>query len=490
MSETVFQMIEGVPAIVFRPAGGVMTWQEWMCQPVAVLVESPDKPDRAVLISFQSGIALASMPIPSEHLEAWKKSGLHFLTCGDLPESQRSDAAIIKREPFEFSGHLCEGIKKQMRGELEAAIKAYRQAEEEIPALPRAANLRGLCLKLLGRHEEAEAAYRRELDVSPAMPDAFANLGILYARTGRAAEARTMFEKALDRDQFYLNALLHLARLLAADEQRNSRLFSSLNMRLLAAWADLPQVQEHLLTMSAACDTRPAEFAAKLRAESGWLADPLLLQTMKRCEILRLNGAYLATLRGYALLLDRSAGLPIAPFFQNWTMRRCTLIERMLDGACRKAWDSLIGEIRGRHPGWPPTIAREARHESGQGVRGESGEALTIEEFYAIVLAEIIRDGQISNRETVLMGRLRTALGISEERHSSMLERAVSTAVRSPMTDGSGEFNGERLLRCLAAAILRDGRIDEREKKFVILAAQALEVSADAVKTAFREVTR
>jgi len=490
MSETAFRMIEGVPAIVFRPAGGVMTWQEWMCQPVAVLVESPEKPDRAVLISFQSGAILTAMTIPPENLEAWKKSGLHLLACGDLPESQGADAAIVKREPFESSGHLCEGIGKQMRGELEAAIHAYHQAEEKIAELPRVANLRGLCLKLLGRHEEAEIAYRRELDVSPAMPDAFANLGILYARTGRPAEARAMFEKALDRDQFYLNALLHLARLLAVDEQRNSRLFSSLNMRLLAAWADLPQVQEHLLTMSAACGTRPAEFAAKLRAESGWLADPFLLQTMKRCELLRLNGAYLATLRGYGLLLDRSAGLPIAPFFQNWTMRRCTLIEKMLDGIARKEWDSLGGEIRSRHPGWPPMLAREARPESVQGVRGESVSALTTEEFYVIVLTEIIRDGQVSRREAELIGRLKTAFGISEERHASMLERAVSTTVRSPMTDGGGEFNGERLLRCLAAAILRDGRIDEQERKFVMMAAQVLELSADTVKAAFREVTK
>jgi len=36
--------------------------------------------------------------------------------------------------------------------------------------------------------------------------------------------------------------------------------------------------------------------------------------------------------------------------------------------------------------------------------------------------------------------------------------------------------------------VIRDGKIDELERKMIILAAQALNVSSDAVKAAFREV--
>lgn len=488
MSETIFRMFGEYPAIVFRPAGGVMTWQEWMCQPVALVAETPGKPERAVLISFQTGSVLASAVIPPEFLPAWKQSRVHLLTSGDVPESQTADAAIVKNELYDASGLLYEGVRKQLRGELDAAVDAYRRAETETPGLPRAANLLGLCLRLLGRNEEAEAAYRREMEVSPAMPDAFANLGILCARTGRNAEARTMFEKALDRDQFYLNALLQYARLLAGDEQRSSRLFSSLNMRLLGAWADVPQAQEHLLTMSVACGVSPAEFAAKLRAEAGWLADPFVLQAIKRCELLRLNGAFVATLRGYAVLLDRTANTPAAPFFRNWVLRRSALIETMQPDIYNSEWNSLKEEIRARHPECIPAPADAPAAAAVPSPQNDRSAAMGPEEFYALIVTEILRDGQVSQPEAELMSRLRKVLRISDQLHAGILERAVASTARSPMADDGGEFQSEKFLRRLAAAVIRDGKIDEQERKLVILASQALNVSSDAVKAAFREV--
>ncbi|MBP7632546.1 hypothetical protein KBA41_00130 [Candidatus Ozemobacteraceae bacterium] len=486
-TETTFRTSDGHPAIVFRPDGGAMTWQDWMCQPVALLAETPGCPDRAVLLSFQSGSALASVTLPQEFLAALTSGNTHLLSSGDVPESQDADAAIVKLEPFDASGFLREGINKQMRGELDAAVEAYARAEAEVPGLPRAANLRGLCLRLLGRNEDAEAAYRREIEITPAMPDAFANLGILFARAGRNAEARAMFEKALDRDQFYLNALLHFARLLAAEGQKTSRLFASLNMRLLGAWADVPQAQEHLLAMATACGASPAEFAALLRAEAGWLADPFVLQTMKRCEILRLNGAFIATLRGYGILLDRTAGTPAAAFFRNWVTRRNALVETMLKDIYLKEWNGLKSELHARHPELSPTPAA-APADAGRDTQPERAGAMGPEEFYTIIVTEILRDGQVSKHEAELLGRFRTVLRISDQAHSRILDGAVAATARSPMADGGGEFRSEAFLRRLAAAVIRDGKIDELERKMIILAAQALNVSSDAVKAAFREV--
>ncbi|OQA09660.1 MAG: Tetratricopeptide repeat protein [bacterium ADurb.Bin374] len=487
-NETTFRMSGGHPAIVFRLDGGAMAWQDWMCQPVALLAETPGSPDRAVLLSFQTGSALASVAVPQEILAALKPAKAHVLASGDVPESQDADAAVVKLEPFDASGFLHEGIKKQMRGELEAAVEAYGRAEAEVPGLPRAANLRGLCLRLLGRNEEAEAAYRHEIEISPAMPDAFANLGILFARAGRNAEARAMFEKALDRDQFYLNALLHFARLLAAEGQKASKLFASLNMRLLGAWADVPQAQEHLLAMASACGASPAEFAALLRAEAGWLADPFVLQTMKRCEILRLNGAFIAALRGYGVLLDRTAGTPTAAFFRNWVTRRNALVETMLKDIYKKEWNSLKAELQTRHPELAPTPA-DTPADAGRDAQPERVGAMGPEEFYAIIVTEILRDGQVSRHEAELLGKFRAVLRISDQAHARILDGAVAATARSPMTDGGGEFRSEAFFRRLAAAVVRDGKIDELERKLVVLAAQALNVSSDAVKAAFREVT-
>ncbi|HOT27277.1 MAG TPA: tetratricopeptide repeat protein [Candidatus Ozemobacteraceae bacterium] len=486
-TETRFRMSDGRPAIVFRPDGGAMTWQDWMCQPVALLAEAPGNPDRVVLLSFQSGMPLASVSVSPECRTALNSAKAHVLASGDVPESQDADAAVVKLEPFDASGFLHEGIKKQMRGELEAAVEAYGRAEAEVPELPRAANLRGLCLRLLGRNEEAEAAYRRELETSPAMPDAFANLGILFARSGRNAEARAMFEKALERDQFYLNALLHFARLLAAEGQKTSRLFASLNMRLLGAWADAPQAQEHLLAMASACGASPAEFAALLRAEAGWLADPFVLQTMKRCEILRLNGAYIATLRGYGVLLDRTAGMPSAAFFRNWVARRNSLIETMIGDIYIQEWNSLKAELQARHPELAPASPAPAA-DAGRDGQPERDGAMSPEEFYSIIVTEMLRDGQVSQHEAALLNRFRAALRISDQAHARILDEAVAATPRSPMTDGGGEFRSEAFLRRLAAAVIRDGKIDELERKMVVLAAQTLNVSSDAVKAAFREV--
>jgi tetratricopeptide (TPR) repeat protein len=478
---------DGIPSVAFRPEGGVLTWQDWMCDNLA-LMGSP-RSDGTVgvrLFSFNSGQTLGEAALSSQEAELLRGSDRYLLETGELGDDLRWEAMMVKHEPCDLSGDLIAGIQAQSHGDLESAAAAYQRVRQRSPKLPRVANLLGLCLRLTGNVTEAEQAYLQETELMPQIPDAFCNLGILYLKTEREQLARTMFEKALDRDQFYLNALLQSAKMLAGHEKKPSRLAASLNLRLLTIYHDIPQVQEHLMKLATNLAMSAAEFSAFLRNESGVLSDPPFLLLMRRVESLRLNGAYLATMRGFAHLLRKAEGTPLETFSGHWTARRLAVIEPFIPPPMQPAWRVAKQELVDRLPAGTMAETGEATTVAEPPTRTTE---LTAEEFFEMALFEIMRDGQIKPFEAQILFRLKNALRIDEETHQRLFHKVEARLHQNPLVDdGQDDFQGERLFRQLVMAVLRDGRVEPQEKKLLTIAAESLELPAAEVRRIIAEV--
>src|SRR5690349_22425814 len=82
-------------------------------------------------------------------------------------------------------------------GDLENAIRAYREYLTARPDSIEARSNLGAALARAGRYEEAIAEYNHALSQAPQNPAILLNLGLAYYKTGRAAEAAPRFEQAV-----------------------------------------------------------------------------------------------------------------------------------------------------------------------------------------------------------------------------------------------------------------------------------------------------
>ncbi|MBF0499110.1 MAG: hypothetical protein HQM09_03195 [Candidatus Riflebacteria bacterium] len=82
----------------------------------------------------------------------------------------------------------------------------------------------------------------------------------------------------LDRDQFYLNALIHLAHLRIETDSPGNRLASSLNLRFTTIYGDVPAVQDHILRTAEKQLLNLARKAFELAPED---LDPAIAEVMK-----------------------------------------------------------------------------------------------------------------------------------------------------------------------------------------------------------------
>lgn len=104
--------------------------------------------------------------------------------CGQQPATS-SDAA------------LQHAIALHQAGDLDGAIRAYREYLAAEPDSVQARSNLGAVLARAGRYDEAIAEYDRALGKSPDNPAILLNLGLAYYKTGRHAEAAARFERAV-----------------------------------------------------------------------------------------------------------------------------------------------------------------------------------------------------------------------------------------------------------------------------------------------------
>jgi tetratricopeptide (TPR) repeat protein len=109
-------------------------------------------------------------------------------------------------------GLLQDAIARQKAGDLEGAIREYRDYLAARPDSLEARSNLGATLARAGRYEEAIAEYDLGLSKSPDNPALLLNLGLAYYKMGRHADAAARFERALTlAPQFRQQAAMLLA---------------------------------------------------------------------------------------------------------------------------------------------------------------------------------------------------------------------------------------------------------------------------------------
>jgi tetratricopeptide (TPR) repeat protein len=103
-----------------------------------------------------------------------------------------------------------DAIQKQQAGDLEGAVKEYRQFLKMAPGATAIHSNLGAALAGLGRFEEAVPEYRAALKQSPGSTQARLNLAIAYYKMGRISDAATQLARVHAQDPKNQQAILLL----------------------------------------------------------------------------------------------------------------------------------------------------------------------------------------------------------------------------------------------------------------------------------------
>ena len=105
-------------------------------------------------------------------------------------------AGLLKAQAPAPEALLQQAVEMQQRGDLEPAVKAYRDFLSVRPNEAAVRSNLGVLLSRLGRFDEAIAEYKRALDLDPNNAGIVLNLGLAYYKPGRIPEAANEFLKA------------------------------------------------------------------------------------------------------------------------------------------------------------------------------------------------------------------------------------------------------------------------------------------------------
>jgi tetratricopeptide (TPR) repeat protein len=107
-------------------------------------------------------------------------------------------SALCGQQPAASSDALLQhAITLHQAGDLDGAIRTYREYLAAEPDSVQARSNLGAALARTGRYDEAIAEYDRALRKSPDAPALLLNLGLAYYKMGRHAEAAARFERAV-----------------------------------------------------------------------------------------------------------------------------------------------------------------------------------------------------------------------------------------------------------------------------------------------------
>ena len=129
-------------------------------------------------------------------------SGLLLATC--LFAQTHSSPSL----PEELLRHA---VELQQLGDLEGAVKGYREFLAVRPNEIAAHSNLGVVLAHLGRYEEAVAEYQKALELAPGNSGILINLGLAYYKSGRISDASATFAKAHETSPENLQTILLLA---------------------------------------------------------------------------------------------------------------------------------------------------------------------------------------------------------------------------------------------------------------------------------------
>ncbi|MCU0727892.1 MAG: tetratricopeptide repeat protein [Planctomycetes bacterium] len=151
----------------------------------------------------------ASLPVYLEVMDRWPELARprEVLATVAMGAAGRKDFAVARKilyalrvaQPSEWAYATNLALVEREAGNVEEALRIYREAEEQYPLEPQIPNDRGLLLMGLGRQDEALAAFHLALERDGDCLEALENLGSYTLLGGDAAGAIPWFRRAYER---------------------------------------------------------------------------------------------------------------------------------------------------------------------------------------------------------------------------------------------------------------------------------------------------
>lgn len=454
----------------------LLTWNDWMQDNISLLPAVAENEYEIVLFSFHNGTVLARCRAETDQVRRLFASECISLAAISIGERPLLETTIFKKETFDLSGNFFTGVYLQTSGELDKAIVAYEKAIKNCPQLFRAYNLLGLCQRLSGNNEAAEKSYLNSIEIDDTNPEAFSNLGTLYLKTGREAEAEKMFLKALEKDEFYLNALLKLSKIYLHGKNLLDSDFFQINLKLFKLYSSFPKVISQLEQTAALGRMTLNEYCERLGASNSYLNSDQILRQMKSIEGYINNGALFVAINGLKKLAAESSQTYHSSEIIGWCRHRFNQIASQSSQLRHLELSNAFSALT--------TAVPELKAEE------KSISPLSPGEFFALVILEIMRDGQIDLHEKQIVQKLRELLQIKDSDYHDIINRIRSQVSANPFFEKEPKgFQPLRLFRTLVKAAARDRIIEESEKKILVFASKAFSISSDDANRIIAEVS-
>jgi len=150
----------------------------------------------------------------------------------------------LAKNPGSWMAHVNLGTIIEERGQVDEAIRHYRESIRIQPVQPEAYNDLGNALRTRGEFDEAAAQLRRSLEIDPLYILAHNNLGLLYHDRGEYDEAIRHFQRALEIHPDFAAAHTNLGVTLAAEGRWDEAIRQQ--REALRIDPDLPQAHNNL----------------------------------------------------------------------------------------------------------------------------------------------------------------------------------------------------------------------------------------------------
>ena len=140
----------------------------------------------------------------------------------------------------------------------------------------------------------------------------------------------------------------------------------------------------------------------------------------------------------------------------------------------------------------PPKSVLSAPKEVGLNEKYQSPikdvKPVTIQEFFMLVLFEVMRDGEIEEPERKFLANLKNFLKISDNDFTKMFNHIKNQVKAVGKEQGKeSKFNPKRVFKNLCKLALRDGVLEDSEKKLLIAASKLFKINEQEFKTILLE---
>lgn len=465
-----------------------LEWHNWLHDNFSLLSIASSNEHSLALFSFKTGEVLFQESMSEEQIKDILSRNVLIIT--NASDKSEFENMVFKFEAFDTSGYFFSGIHFHSQGEYQRALNCYEEALRINPKLYRAMNLAGLCYRLTDQPENAEEKYLASIKVRPESPEAFSNLGTLYAKQKKSKEAEEKFLKALEIDNFYLSALLKLARIyLDAGDIKNQQLQETC-LKLSQLFPDLPATHEIIAKGANLADCSAEKFINDLKESFPLWAEQNSIQLMKNIEHCSLNGALFYALRDIRELMNSDKNKETFEQIKEWCHKRYKRIANYADQLDHKNLNSEIKKAGELFSGAnKKDNKKESKKENKEENKNNGFDPLGSLEFFTHTLYEIMRDGEITETEKKMVKKLKGLLRVTDDKYQEVVDKIKAQVQSNPLLDKEEKgFNPERFYKNLVRSAIRDKVVDEGEKKILVFASKAFGLSAEKANKIIAEV--